>query len=243
MDPTLLILLIGASGPIIGSAIGVLKKPSDRFTFGMLAFAAGVMIAISLLELLPQAITLAPLWGVALGLALGTVLMYGVDKIIPHIHPETCKQRMSLHRTAIFLLIGIFIHNFPEGLAIASGTIIGFRETLIIAIAIGIHNIPEGICTSAPYYYCTKKRLETFLLSASTAIPIVLGFVMGKFLFAMISPVFVGILVSLTAGVMMYISADELIPASISKHQSHWDRSRIFSFMIGIVFVLLLGHI
>ncbi len=245
MEHIYLILIISVLGPIIGSLIGVIKKPSEIFTYNMLAFAAGVMITISILELIPKSISISSILITCIGIIIGTILMYGIDKLIPHIHPELCSQEQNrkLKRTATYLIIGIFMHNLPEGIAIATGTITGFTTSLTIALAIAIQNIPEGICTSAPYYYCTKKKLKSFLISSSTAIPIVLGFYIGYFLFQYIPLYFVGGIIAATAGIMTYISADELIPVSCNKQNKYWNHSTIFSFITGLLFVIILSSI
>lgn len=241
MDPLLFILIISVLGPVIGSGLGVLKRPSFPFICNMLCFAAGVMLAISFLELIPQSIGFSSVTGCIAGIAAGSLAMFGLDKLIPHLHPELCSQEQgcNLRRTSVYLLLGIFLHNFPEGMAIAAGGVTGVKASLSIALAIGIHNIPEGICTSAPYYHVTGKRLRAFLLSSATALPVLVGYLAGRYLFRVITPQAVGVIIAATAGIMIYITEDELIPNSCSgtTHQT------IFSLMIGVVFVILLGLI
>jgi zinc transporter, ZIP family len=245
MNPIYYILILSVLGPVLGSLIGVIRKPSEKFMHKMLAFAAGVMLTISFLELIPKSIEFSSIWLTSIGVLLGALVMYGLDKLIPHIHPELCQQEQGcrLKKTSIYLLLGIFLHNIPEGMAIATGIISGYKTTLVIALAIAIHNIPEGICTSAPYYYCTKKRLKSFLVSSSTAIPILIGFFFARFLFQNIPLQITGLIVALTAGLMIYISGDELIPTSCNKCNKSWDHGTIFSLIFGVIFVILLGLI
>ena len=189
INPLWIILLISVLGPVIGSAIGVFRVPSKLFMYNMMSFAAGVMLAISFLELIPESIHLSSIWICSIGVLLGALVMFTLDKFVPHIHPGSIstdhdkKCHKSLKSTAIYLIVGIFLHNFPEGMAIATGSASNIGISLTIALAIAIHNIPEGICTSAPYFYCTKKRLKSFLISSSTAIPILVGFIFAYFLF------------------------------------------------------------
>lgn len=243
MQEVYIILIISILGPIIGSFIGVLKKPSLNFMYVMLAFAAGVMLAISFLELIPESIILSSIFLSGVGVMIGCILMYGLDKLIPHIHPELCSQEQGkkLKKTSIYLILGIFLHNFPEGMAMASGTVIEGSTMFIIALAIAIHNIPEGICTSAPYYAHSKKRLKSFLISSSTVIPLIVGFFIGKFIFTSVSTNIMGLIMAATAGLMIYISADELIPTSCNKNGSKFSHASIFSLIAGILFVLFLG--
>lgn len=233
-------MAISVLGPVVGSLIGVLKKPSESFMFNMLSFAAGVMLAISFLELIPESIHLSSIWYCVIGVILGSLVMYGLDKLIPHIHPELCGQEQgrNLERTPLYLTLGIFLHNFPEGMAIAMGAVTDIRVSLVIALAIAVHNIPEGIATSAPYYYYSKDRLKSFLVSASTAIPIIIGFVFAYYLYQSIPLQIVGLVVGATASLMIYICSDELIPASCSKLTSH---TTIFSLIAGVLFVVMLG--
>lgn len=238
----LVIVIISVIGPIIGSLIGVIKKPSEKFMYNMLAFAGGVMLAISFLELIPESITISSIWIATLGIIFGSLMMYVVDQITPHIHPEMCQQEQGqkLRKTALYLIIGIFLHNFPEGMAIALGTVTEIKSSIIIALAIAIHNIPEGICTSAPYYHVTGKKMKSFLVSSSTAIPILLGFLFANQLYQYISNTMIGFIVGATAGLMIYITADEIIPSSCCRTTDH---KTIFSLIIGILFVILLGLI
>lgn len=240
MNLILTVIIIAAAGPLIGSLIGVFRKPSELFMFNMLSFAAGVMLAISFLELIPESINLSSIWLCILGIVIGSLVMFALDKLIPHIHPGLCQQEQgtSLKKTAVFLLLGIFLHNFPEGIAMAIGAVSDIKLSIAIAIAIAIHDIPEGICTSAPYYYCSKKRLKSFLLSASTAIPTIVGFIIAYYVFQNIPLQIVGVILAATAGLMIYISADELIPVSCFRLTNH---STIFSLVLGVILVVLLG--
>lgn len=241
MDPVVLIVIISTLGPIIGSAIGIVRKPSFGYICNMLCFAAGVMLAISFLQLIPESIHLSSVSVCIMGLICGSAVMYGLDRIIPHIHPQLCSQEQgcNLERTSIYLLMGIFLHNFPEGMAIAIGSVTEAKVSLAIALAVAIHNIPEGICTSAPYYHTTGARLRSFIVSSSTAGPILIGYLLARYLFMNIPSQVVGFIIGSTAGLMIYITADELIPNSCAgtNHQT------IFSLIVGIIFVILLGTI
>lgn len=241
MDPIILIVIISVLGPFIGSAIGVLRLPTFDYICGMLCFAAGVMLAISFLELIPESILLSSVWVCTLGVVTGALIMYGMDRFIPHIHPRLCDQEhgCNLERTSVYLIMGMFLHNFPEGMAIAIGTVTNIKVSLIIAIAIAIHGIPEGICTSAPYYHSTGARAKAFFLSSSTAAPILAGFFIAKYAFRNMSTVLLGFIIAVTAGLMIYITVDELIPSGCagSNHQT------IFALIAGIAFVMLLGVI
>ena len=95
MDNTLIVVLLAALGPMIGSAIGVAGEPKMWFMFNMLSFAAGVMLSISFLSLLPEALHISSVPIATAGLVLGALVMYALDRIIPHIHPELCTQEQG----------------------------------------------------------------------------------------------------------------------------------------------------
>jgi ZIP family zinc transporter len=241
MDPVVFIVIISVLGPIIGSIIGVVKKPSFMYMCNMLCFAGGVMLGISFLELIPESIHISSVGICVAGIIMGSLIMYGVDRIIPHIHPELCAQEQgcNLQRTSIYLIFGIFLHNFPEGMAIAIGAVTGTKVSLIIALAIAVHNIPEGICTSAPYYHTTGNRLKSFLVSSSTAVPLLIGYLLARYIFSSITPGVLGFIIGATAGLMIYITLDEIIPNSCAGT----DHTTVFSLLTGIIFVILLGLI
>lgn len=224
-------------GPLIGSLIGVMKKPTPRLLSSYLGFAAGVMIAISFLQLMPEALRLSSMIYVIIGFVIGFFIMMLIDDLIPHIHPGLSqKEKPSIKWTAYMLLIGIAIHNLPEGLAISSGFASMEKLGIAIALSVALHNIPEGIVTSAPLYASTRKRLKSFLLSFSTAIPILLAFFLGIFLFTFIPDTLLGIIMAITAGIMIYISGDELIPCA--ERQKHTHSANI-GIALGVITVLL----
>ncbi|MFA5856597.1 MAG: ZIP family metal transporter [Candidatus Pacearchaeota archaeon] len=234
----LFILLLSISGPIIGSLIGVSKKMSERIMYNMLAFSAGVMLAISFLELIPLSIKISSIYITLIGVFIGSLFMLIIEMTIPHIHVEKCqKKNKQMKRTALYLLIGLFFHNIPEGMTIAAGLASNIKSSMIIALAIAIQKIPEGICTSAPNYYCSQKRMRSFIISSLTIIPLIIGFLIGHFIINNTSNLIIGIMTSITAGLMIYITADELIPASSKKLTNH---NTIFSVILGILLVIFL---
>jgi len=245
MESLWLILVLMIAGPVIGSILGVIKRPTEKYLGMMLAFSAGVMLTISFFELIPESIQLSSLRFAILGIFVGVLFMFLLDKIVPHIHPTRHKheKKCSIEFVSFALFMGLFLHNFPEGLTIASGTVASFKATLAIALAITVHNIPEGICTSAPYYFCSKNRLKAFLISSSTVIPTVVGFYVGYYLFQYLSTSMLSIIIAATAGIMIYISCDELIPFSITKKDVGVNHAAIFSLIAGVIYVMALSWI
>jgi len=221
----------------IGSLLGLSARRSNTtFLTLSLGFSAGAMIYISLVEILPQArLALQPQLGNSLGY-LSTVLAFFagialaalIDQLLPphdaavlfKIKTEagdnqTVMGRRRLWRIGLFSALAIAIHNFPEGLATFLGALNNPRAGVGIAVAIAIHNIPEGLAVSAPIYYSTGSRRKAFWWSFLSGVLEPIGGLVGYFLFQSFhNQLAFGLVFAGTAGVMLYISIDELLPAA-----------------------------
>ena len=240
MNPVLLVILISIAGPLIGSFIGVIRMPSERFTMSMLAFAAGAMLGISFLQLIPASLDISSIPLCVIGIMAGAATMYIIDKAVPHIHPALNAQEQGcrLRRTATYLIIGIFMHNFPEGLAIGSGFAARANLGLGLCLLIGLHNIPEGIALSCPTYACGTSRFKTLIQSLLAGFPTVLGAITG-FLVGGISNRITSSCLGFAAGAMFFITCDELIPECHMEAEKYGHipiLSIVVGFIIGLFF-------
>ena len=232
-----LTLLAGLSTGI-GSLIGLGSRPtSRRFLTLSLGFSAGAMVYVSLVEILPKArLVLVPLLGTRMGYAaavlgflVGIVAMALVDRMLPvHDTSEAMGQldlsrsqlqdpgqRRRLLRIGVFSALAIGIHNFPEGLATFLGALANPQLGVSIAVAIGIHNIPEGLAVSAPVYFATGSRRIAFWVSFLSGLAEPIGGLIGFVLFRSLpNPIAFGLVFAGLAGVMVYVSLDELLPAA-----------------------------
>jgi len=239
VNQILLITTIATLGPLVGSLLGVFQRCSEKILYNFLGFAAGIMLAISFINLIPESLKVTTLVMVVFGVIFGAIIIFLVKKAIPHIPTSRHFHEDSLQKienTATLIIVGIFIHNFPEGLAIGIGFLQSFHLSLAIALGLAIHDIPEAVCTSLPYYSLNGKRLKSFLVSASTVIPTLLGILIAYFFLGAVSSALIGFLMASTAGVMIYIAADELIPVSFSKLRF----GSIYSLACGLATVVLL---
>ena len=225
----------------IGSMIAFLsKKFSSKFLAGSLGFSAGVMIYVSLVEIFVKAkdsltfilgdktgywVTVGAFFG---GIAVSAL----IDKLIPdfenphelkNLKPEVAKQnKKKLLRMGIFSALAIALHNFPEGLATFMGALANPTLGISIAVAIAIHNIPEGIVVSVPIYYATKSKIKAFWLSFLSGLAEPIGALLGYFILrSFFSDVTFGVIFASVAGIMVYISLDELLPTAEEYGEHH----------------------
>jgi ZIP family zinc transporter len=246
MSEIIIFLVLSVIGPLIGAILGIIRYPSKRFIVNMLAFAAGVMLSVSFINLIPQSIKFSSNIITVIGIITGATLMFLIDRFVPHLHPEKeypnikDKNMCDMTRSSRYITIGLFIHNIPEGMVIALGTISSVTSGTVIALAIALQKIPEGICTAAPTFYCTGNRFKAFLISCASIIPLILGFILAYFLYQHVSDTIIGLIIGVTAGFMIYISADELIPASSKRISNH---TTIASLIVGVIFVILMNSI
>lgn len=125
------------------------------------------------------------------------------------------KKQQNLLRMGIFTALAISIHNFPEGLATFMSALQDPQIAIAVAIAIAIHNIPEGIAVAMPIYYATGNRKKAFLFSFLSGLTEPIGALIGYLIFLPImSDLVFGIVFASVAGIMVFISLDELLPAS-----------------------------
>ena len=228
-DPLLIISLIFV-GQTLGSLIGLIKNPKETILYGSLAFAASMMLGISFFQLIPESLKITPFYLVIISFLFGVVIFRIVDRTLPHINPELLKkEKPSIERSVTMLVIGMALHNLPEGLAIGVG--FGLTPALGIMIALGIaaQDVPENIATIVPLYGLTKKRMKSFIIVTVTILFELLGFIFGYFILKGTSLNLLGMSLALAAGFMTYISVEELIPAAEIKQN-------LKTGVIGIIF-------
>ncbi len=236
----------------VGSVIAYfIKKPKMVYLSFSLGLSAGVMIYVSFVELLPQAILSVGQGWSALAFFIGLAFMFIIDLSIPEtINPDHFKNleeppkdaiNYPLLRTGLITVIAITIHNFPEGLVTFSAALNNIKLGIIITIAIALHNIPEGLSVSIPIYYATKNKNKAFAYSFLSGLTEPLGAIVG---FLILRPfLYQGLIASLLAfiaGIMVYISIDELLPMAHKYGHSHLVISGVILGMLIMAISLLL---
>lgn len=235
----------------IGSLIALAtNRTSTRFLSIAMGFSAGVMIYVSFVELLPESIELLhkSTGNEAFGIFaffIGILIIAIIDRLIPEPNnPHSISEidpSQKLRRMGIFTALAIAIHNFPEGIAAFASVLVDPKVGVPIAIAIAIHNIPEGIAVSIPIYHATGNKKQAFWLSFSSGLAEPAGALIG---FLILQAVFndnvMGWLIGGVAGVMVFISLDELLPAAHEYGEAHQAIYGLIAGMVVMAISLLL---
>ncbi|MCX6665950.1 MAG: zinc transporter ZupT [Euryarchaeota archaeon] len=239
IGPALLLTIFAGLSTCIGGAIAYfIKKPKLIYLSFVLGFSAGVMIYISFMELLPRAIqNVGEILSVSV-FFVGILVIAFIDMSIPWLknphhykdlsdfkesQNDTDKEKNDrIMRTGLFTAFAITLHNFPEGLATMGATLVDVKLGIFIALAVAIHNIPEGISVSVPIYYATHDKKKAFLYSCLSGVAEPIAAVIGVFvLLPFLSATVLASLLAFAAGIMVYISIDELLPMAHRYGHSH----------------------
>ena len=220
----------GLSTCIGGAVVFFSNLKNTRFLALSMSFAAGVMIYVSFMEMLPEAqINISNIYGdyqaasLLVGLFfLGMLLVYCIEKLFPSINNnkndvKEAPEKNKLFRTGVLVAIALAIHNFPEGVATFIGGVNDFSVGAMIAFAIALHNIPEGVAVAAPIYYSTGNKWKAFRYSLYSGIAEPIGALVAYLVLGdlMTQEVF-SFSLAIISGIMVYISLDYLLPGSWS---------------------------
>jgi len=219
----------------IGSLIAFFaKRTNTKFLSVSLGFSAGVMIFVSMREIFDKALdyitkakgeNLAG-WITAAAFFCGMLFIGLIDKILPeNKNPHESKlieeeqkeidKSKTLMRMGVFTALAIAVHNFPEGLATFVSALSEPSVAIPIFVAIALHNIPEGIAVSVPIYQATGSKKKAFLYSFLSGLSEPIGALVGYLvLMPFLNDLIFGIIFAFVAGIMVYISVDELLPSA-----------------------------
>lgn len=254
MDLTLTALLLsflaGAATSLGGLLAFVVKKDNFAVLALGLGFSAGVMIYVSFMEMMPHARqALAVLYGargewLAVGVFFAGVLAaWLIDRFMPthHVHADALEQNNKLKHVGLFTALALAIHNFPEGLATFMASMENITLGISIAVAVAVHNIPEGIAVALPVYHATGSKQTAFWYSTFSGLAEPVGAVLGFLLFrSLLHEAAFGVMFAGVAGIMVYISLDELLPTAHEYGSGHGVIWGVISGMMVMALSLLL---
>ena len=262
---TLIGLFFGTFGTTLGGIIGIkLKRTSNKFLSFILSFASGLMTAIICFELVPEALEIASLPTVILGIIVGIIMIIICDICVDkrfnkkekiadksYVNSKNKKGKTNssdmsalrnrrqdtknnLLKTGIIVSIGLAIHNFPEGLAIGSGFEASLKLGLSLAIAICFHDIPEGISMAVPMKNGGMKTARVIYYVILSGITTGIGAFFGAIVGG-ISQEIIALCLAFSAGAMIYIVSGELTPESSKLYQGRMSAiGNILGFIIGV---------
>ena len=253
--PLLLTLCAGMSTLIGGLVTFFVKRNNLKALSVGLGFSAGVMIYVSLSELMTEAphilneyYDVMPSKALAFGgFFLGLVIAILIDYFIPdHIESDflssskRCQKHHQIRRAGLITAFAVTMHNLPEGIA----TFLVASEDIMlgipVAIAIAIHNIPEGIAIALPIFHATGKKRQAVLYSFLSGISEPIGGLIGVLLLKLVMPAqCIGIMTAAVAGIMVYISFDTLLPLAREYGENHHVIIGIMSGMLIMSFGLI----
>ncbi len=260
MTLALLLSLFAGLATSIGGLLALHKKFLERpFLAVAMAFAAGAMLFVSFIEIIPLGLTAlgetyddkTARWIVYGAFFAGIVLVALIDKVLPKsFNPSEIEGKeeqltagdkrvnKKLLRSGLLVALVLGLHNFPEGMSTFFATYQDISAGIVLAFAIAIHNIPEGIAVAAPVYAATKSRKKAFWWATLSGLAEPLGALVAFGLVSVFIPDYLfGIMFGLIAGMMVFIAIDELLPGArryqTDKHQV------VYGLLAGMIVVAL----
>lgn len=268
--PAFLLTLMAGLATGVGAAIAFLiRKPTPRLLSTALGFSAGVMLYVSFVEILPKAQEAMAethsnaAWLAVGGFFIGIAVIAIIDAMVPDVsnphefhdsenflsapgnadvlYRRDTDSRAKLMRMGSITALALALHNFPEGFATFMSGLYDLDMAIPIAIAIAIHNIPEGIAVSVPIYYATGSRRKAFGLSFASGLSEPAGALIGYFLLrGVMNDTIFGMSFAAVAGIMVYISLDELLPSAEKFGKHHHAMAGLIAGMAVMALSLLL---
>lgn len=263
----LLTLFAGLSTGIGSLIILFVKKDSKKFLSLSLGFSAGVMVYLSMMELLAESNeSLISSFGKTKGSLLAIAAFFGgillillVEHLIPEAnnpHETSTAEEMALHKdkidkksakakaeiykAGILTAIMTAVHNFPEGFVTFVTALYEPKLGVAVAIAIALHNIPEGISIAVPIYYTTGSKQKAFLYSFVSGLAEPVGALLAYLVFgSALNEVAFGLIFGVVAGIMTYISLDKLLPTARDHGEHHFSLYGLIAGMLVMALSLI----
>lgn len=239
----ILTFLAGLS-TILGSLFFIFKlfqKKSSLIFF--LGFSAGVMIYLSFAELVPTSVNKIGFFNTNLFFFLGILIMAFFDYFFPHhylikkVSKRNINTRPELFSRALLMTMAFTFHNIPEGMAVFLSSLDQIKLGVLLAIAVAIHNIPEGMAVAVSVFQATKNKLQAIKYTSVSALAEPLGAIIFiLFLRHYFEEEVIFAFYSVVAGIMIYVSFDELLPSCFQNGSRHYS-------ILGIIFGMLVVFI
>jgi len=250
-QPVLYSLIAGLATGLGGLIVLAMGKVSDRIVSFSMGIASGVMLLVAFNGLFLEATKLLSHLELIITFSAGALIMMALDLILPHFELVTQRtldqksnnQKSKIYSAGMLIAAGITLHNFPEGLVVTAGYEYLPALGLVIAVSIFLHNIPEGLATAIPLKASGMKPIKvagiTFFSGMAEPVAALIGVLIFSY-FTVDSTLLIGSSLALAAGVMTYITADELIPIA---HEYGYKHTVSVGLLLGIILALLIDVI
>jgi len=243
-----LLSLVAGLATGFGGLLAIIRKPGQMMFGFLMGLASGVMISLSFLELVNHAWETSGYQVATVGFALGSLFMFAIDFLTPHIRFGVVEDRRAevaegalgdcprghavrrrhrrealsnpLVRSGLLIALGITIHNIPEGIAVGAGFMAQPRFGTFVALAVALHNIPEGIATALPLCQGGVCKRNSFLVAFLSGLVEPIGAVLAATLLGSLSSL-IPMALAFAGGVMVFITLDELVPTARQHGQQH----------------------
>ena len=245
-QPVLFSFIAGLATGFGGLIVLALGKVSDRVVSFSMGLASGVMLLVAFNGLFFEATKLLSHMELIITFSAGALIMMALDLILPHFElmtQKTLDQKSKIYSAGMLIAAGITLHNFPEGLVVTAGYEYLPTLGLVIAVSIFLHNIPEGLATAIPLKAAGMKPIKVAGITFFSGMAEPIAALIGVFIFSYFtvnSSLLIGSSLALAAGVMTYITADELIPIA---HEYGYQHTVSVGLLLGIILALLIDAI
>lgn len=236
-------VLLGSILSALSTGLGAIpilfltKSVTHHWRDTILAFTAGIMMAASMLSLIPEALNSGGTLPLIIGLILGVITLTTMEKMIPHIDLEHSKHGIKFDEKALLIIAAITLHNLPEGLSVGVSYASDVHETgNLIALAIGFQNAPEGLLVALFLVNQNISKIKAFVIATLTGSVEIISSLVGYFLTSTMANL-VPYGLSFAAGAMLFIIYKELIPES---HGDGNERTATYAFILGIIVMIIL---
>lgn len=231
----IVVSLIAGLSTIIGFFSIYIKGSKNKIIGRSLSFAGGVMIMLSIIDLIPSSITNLEEQSNYILAVIHSFIFFIVGFVIIYIIQNNVQEKEGLYKTGIISMIGIMVHNIPEGIATYVLSTIDLKLGILLAVAVIMHNIPEGIGIAIPVYYGTHDKKKAFIYTLVSGLSELIGAVVSFiFLYKFINNTIMGILYAIISGLMIYIGYFELI-----KNSKKYENDINTYIMLGMLFILI----
>lgn len=232
----LIFTLIGSIASLIGGVLLLLNQNlCKKLTPFFVAFAAGSLLTVALIDLIPEAIekSLEEPRRVLLAVLIGIVVFFFIERYVFWFHHHH-EREDEPNPTTTLIIVGDTLHNFLDGIAIAASFLISIPIGIATSIAVGLHEIPQEIGDFAALLALGMKRNKVFLVNLLSAFASLFGALLGFYFFSLVENV-LPYLLAFTGGNFIYIAASDLIPEIHTEYQSKKATNQALLFVFGII--------